>query len=134
MKFGGLGNKTYPFVEILDRNGDTVAKGVSLSGTLHIPSVTPWWPYSMSKDSAGYLYTLKVRYFTEWQSGIMVRGLEFELKNSKFKCTCCHLKSWALITPSCRCMDEYLAIDRGGYIYIYIYIYIYTYMLIVFMS
>ena len=64
MKFGGLVGKIHPFVEILDRDGDTVAKGDSLSGTLHIPNVTLWWPYSMTKDSAGYLYTMKVRHFT----------------------------------------------------------------------
>ena len=61
-----------------------------------------------------------IDFFTGWQSGIMVRGLEFQLKHSEFKCTCCHLKSCAnLITPICRCVDEYLYVDRGGCVYAY---------------
>ncbi|KAI0212759.1 Beta-glucuronidase [Lamellibrachia satsuma] len=47
-------------VEILDRDGETVARGFSVSETVTIPNVTLWWPYSMSTDNFGYMYTLKV--------------------------------------------------------------------------
>lgn len=50
-------------VEILDKNGNSVVKGLGMSGTLSIPNVKLWWPYSMSKQNFTEMYILKVSFF-----------------------------------------------------------------------
>lgn len=47
-------------VEVLDRNGSSVAKGSGNMGQLMIKNVIPWWPYTMNRTYYGYQYTLRV--------------------------------------------------------------------------
>lgn len=49
-------------VEVLDRNGSSVAKGSGNMGQLMIKNVIPWWPYTMNHTHYGYQYTLKVKF------------------------------------------------------------------------
>jgi len=49
------------YVEVLDRNYTSVVQGQGANGTLTIPSVRLWWPYTMSRNDFGYQYTLQVK-------------------------------------------------------------------------
>ena len=48
-------------VDLLSQDGEFIARASGLSGSFQIPNVTLWWPYSMSKEQFGHMYTLKVR-------------------------------------------------------------------------
>ena len=47
-------------VEIVDANGVVVAIGDGVNGQVEVQNVKLWWPYSMVKTGAAYMYTLKV--------------------------------------------------------------------------
>ena len=56
-------------VSVLDANGTVVGTFIShtqydvkATGQVNIDNANFWWPYTMSKDNYGYLYTLKVRH------------------------------------------------------------------------
>ena len=47
-------------VEVVDANGVVVAIGDGVKGQVGVQNVKLWWPYSMVKTGAAYMYTLKV--------------------------------------------------------------------------
>ena len=47
-------------VEVVDANGVVVAIGDGVKGQVGVQNVNLWWPYSMVKTGAAYMYTLKV--------------------------------------------------------------------------
>lgn len=53
-------DKAKIMVEIVDAEGTNVAMGDGVKGQTHVNNVKLWWPYSMVKTDAAYLYILKV--------------------------------------------------------------------------
>ena len=47
-------------VEVVDANGVVVAIGDGVKGQVGVQNVKLWWPYSMVKTGAAYMYILKV--------------------------------------------------------------------------
>lgn len=49
-------------VEVVDADSNTVAMGEGIQGQATVSNVKLWWPYSMVKTGAAYMYVLKVSF------------------------------------------------------------------------
>ena len=49
-------------------------------------------------------------------AGVMVITSDYQSRESGFESSCCRFEALAIsFIPSCHAIDEYLAIDSGGY-------------------
>ena len=57
---GGLGSSSARvMVNIKDMNGTTVGNASGKEETIKIRNAHFWWPYTLSPDAYGYMYTLE---------------------------------------------------------------------------
>ena len=75
--------------------------------------VTQWLSYSVAQLLSGSV--------TQWFSGSVARTLNFPTKRTRVRNPCCWVKPWASLfilhcSSSLSCLNEYLAVDNGGYL------------------